>query len=94
LETSSGNGANPLHDYCYNPVFWEKGRFNQEKTVQFSGPVLVAKNRQSDCPSGNPPWPGAPLWSKNKGGSLWEKMTRFFRANHPGFAPFILISGK
>jgi len=64
-KSSSGSSANPLHDSCFNRVIFETGHFNQEKTVQFSGPVPVAKNRQSQRPSGNPLGPGGPLWPKN-----------------------------
>jgi hypothetical protein len=46
------------------------GRFNQEKTVQFSGLPVIAKNRAGYYPSGNLLWPGTALWPKNKGGSL------------------------
>jgi hypothetical protein len=43
--SSSGNGANPLHDYPFNRVFFETGRFNREKTVQFNRVPLSVKNR-------------------------------------------------
>jgi hypothetical protein len=43
-EGSSGNGANPLHDFLFKPLFLETGRFNKEKTVQFSRVLLGVKN--------------------------------------------------
>jgi hypothetical protein len=43
--SSSGSGANPLHDYPFNLVFFETERFNREKTVQFSRVPLSVKNR-------------------------------------------------
>jgi hypothetical protein len=43
-EGSSGNGANPLHDFLFKPVFLETGRFNREKTGQFSRVPFSVKN--------------------------------------------------
>src|SRR5208337_3659200 len=67
--SSSGNGANPLHNYPYNQVFFETGCFKQEKTVQFSRVPLDVKNRLISRLSGTPGLPGIALWPKNKGGS-------------------------
>jgi len=42
-ERSSGNGANSRQNSIYNQVFFETGRFNREKTVQFSSVLFVTK---------------------------------------------------
>jgi len=76
--SSSGSGANPLHNSCFNRAIFETGHFNQEKTVQFSGPVPVAKNRPSTRSSGNPPGSAAPLWPKNNRGSRVPVKGRLF----------------
>jgi hypothetical protein len=42
-EGSSGNGANPLHDFCFKSLFFETGHFKEEKTGQFSRVPLTVK---------------------------------------------------
>jgi hypothetical protein len=77
--SSSGNGANPLHDFCFNQVIFETGRFKQEKTGQFSGPAPVAKNRLSAGHPGTCPGPEPRYGRKIKGVPYRGKMTRFSR---------------
>jgi len=74
-EISSGSGANARQNSSYKRVFWQKHDFKSEKTVQFSGFVRTAKNRQSCRLSGNPARPGGPLRPKLKGGPVrgWKK---------------------
>jgi len=52
--SSSGSGANPLHDYPFNQVFFEIGRFKREKTGAFSGLPLGAEIRRSSRSCGIP----------------------------------------
>jgi hypothetical protein len=68
-EGSSGSSANPLHDFLIKSVFLKMGRFNQEKTVQFSCVLLTVKRGTSNWSCGTPGGPGMTLWPKNKGGS-------------------------
>jgi len=41
-EGSSGNGANPLHDYCFKQLFSKTGRFKGKLTGAFSGLPVAA----------------------------------------------------
>jgi hypothetical protein len=68
-EGSSGNGANPIHDYPFNQVFFETGCFNQEKTVQFSRVLLTVKRGRINWSCGTPGWTGMTIWQENKGDS-------------------------
>jgi len=68
-EGSSGNGANPLHDFCFKSVFFETGRFKRKKTVQFSRVLLTAKMGRVNWSCRTPGWTGMKIWPKNNGGS-------------------------
>ena len=74
-EISSGSGANARQYSSFKSVFWQNLHFKREKTVQFSGLIRTAKNRQSCRLSGNPARPGGPLRPKFKGGPArgWKK---------------------
>jgi hypothetical protein len=66
---SSGNGANPLHDFLFKSVFLKTGCFKQEKTVQFSRVLLTVKMGKINWSCRTPEWTGMKIWPKNKGGS-------------------------
>ena len=72
-EVSSGNGANPLHNYSLNQVFFETGRFKRKKTGAFSRVLLGVKIGKINWSCGTPGWPGMPIWPKNKWGSMLGK---------------------
>jgi hypothetical protein len=48
-ERSSGNSANPHHDYCFNRLFSKTGCFTGKLTGAFSGLPLGAKNGTMNC---------------------------------------------
>jgi hypothetical protein len=58
MERSSGNGANPLHDFLFKSLFLGTGRFNQEKTVQFSRVLLTVKWERINWSYGTLEWTG------------------------------------
>ena len=93
-EVSSGTGANPLHDSLFKPVFLETGRFNREKTVQFSRVLFSVKKGTINWSCGTLEWPGMTLWPKNKGGSLTGKSGPVFRENTPDPYPSASYDGN
>jgi len=68
-ERSSGSGANARQNSLYKSLFPQNDCFNQEKTVQFSRVLFIAKNGRISRSSGISGRPGGAIWPKNKGGS-------------------------
>jgi hypothetical protein len=80
---SSGNSANPLHDFLFKQVFLETGCFNREKTVQFSRVPLSVKNRLIIKVFRDFGQVRRALRPKNKGGSLPGKIDPVFLKKRP-----------
>jgi hypothetical protein len=49
VKSSSGNGANPLHDFCFKWLFLKTGHFKGDLTGVFSGFPAEAKNGTMNC---------------------------------------------
>ena len=80
-ERSSGNGANPLHEFSFNRLFLQSGRFKQEKTVQFSRVLFIAKKGTINWSCGALKRPGTHLLPKIEGPCTGQKPGAFFRRN-------------
>ena len=88
-EGSSGNGANPLHDFCFKSLFFETGHFKQEKTGQFSRVPLTVKMGRINWSCGTLGMPGGGITAEKYRGFLIGKTRPGFSGKMLGDLPFL-----